>query len=90
MASALRHPTQPEHRYTMAELTNLRRQVLRFARLLPIGPERNKRRQTATSLRDLFKNKSWLAAHTTTEMISAAPNPQTRTGAATKRRESAF
>jgi hypothetical protein len=54
----------------MVGLTNLRRQMLRFARLLPIGPERNKRRQTARSLRDLFKNKSWLAAHTTTEMTS--------------------
>ena len=71
MASALSHsPQQPKHRYTMVELTNLRRQMLRFARLLPIGPERNQRRKTAMSLRDLFKNKSWLAAHTTTEMTS--------------------
>jgi hypothetical protein len=61
--------TQPKHRYTMAELTNLRRQMLRFARLLPIGFERNQRLQTAMSLRD-FKNKSWLAAHTTTGLTS--------------------
>jgi hypothetical protein len=69
MASALGHSTQPEHRYTMAELINLRRQMLRFARSLPIGPERNQRRQTAVSLRKLFENKAWLADHTATEMV---------------------
>ena len=69
MASAHSHPTQAEHRYTMAELINLRRQMLRFARLLPIGAERNQRRQTARSLRKLFENKAWLADHTTTEMV---------------------
>jgi len=53
----------------MAELINLRRQMLRFARLLPIGAERNRRRQTARSLRKLFENKAWLADHTTTEMV---------------------
>ena len=69
MASAHSHSTQAEHRYTMAELINLRRQMLRFARLLPIGAERNRRRQTARSLRKLFENKAWLADHTTTEMV---------------------
>jgi hypothetical protein len=69
MASAFSPSTQPEHRYTMVELINLRRQMLRFARLLPVGPERNQRRQTAMSLRKLFENKAWLADHTTTEMI---------------------
>jgi hypothetical protein len=68
MASALGHSTQAERCYTMAELINLRRQMLRFARLLPIGAERNQRRQTAKSLRKLFENKAWLADHTTTEM----------------------
>jgi hypothetical protein len=53
-----------EIRYTMAQLVELRRQMLRFARLLPRGPERNDRRRTAASLRDLFKNKTWLEAHT--------------------------
>ena len=69
MASAHSHSTQAEHRYPMAELINLRRQMLRFARLLPIGAERNQRRQTARSLRKLFENKAWLADHTTTETI---------------------
>jgi hypothetical protein len=55
--------------HTMSELIELRRQMLRFARSLPPGSERNNRRQIASSLRSLFKNKAWLDAHTTTEMI---------------------
>lgn len=55
--------------HTMSELIELRRQMLRFARSLPRGPERNSRRQIASSLRSLFRNKVWLDAHTTTEMI---------------------
>jgi hypothetical protein len=49
--------------YTMPELIEMRRQVLRFARSIPPGPERNNRRQIALSLRSLFRNKSWLDAH---------------------------
>jgi hypothetical protein len=55
--------------HTMSELIELRRQMLRFARSLPPGSERNNRRQIASSLRSLFRNKAWLDAHTTTEMI---------------------
>jgi hypothetical protein len=55
--------------HTMSELIELRRQMLRFARSLPPGSERNNRRQIASSLRSLFKNKAWLDAHTTTEMV---------------------
>ena len=55
--------------HSMSELIELRRQMLRFARSLPRGPERNNRRQIASSLRSLFRNKVWLDAHTTTEMI---------------------
>jgi hypothetical protein len=50
--------------YTYPELIELRRQILRFARSLPPGPERNNRRQTARSLRSFFRNKKWLDAHT--------------------------
>jgi len=50
--------------YAMPELIEMRRQVLRFARSLPPGPERNNRRQIASSLRSLFRNESWLDAHT--------------------------
>jgi len=50
--------------YAIPELIDLRRQMLRFARSLPRGPERNNRRQIAASLRSLFRNKAWLDAHT--------------------------
>ena len=50
--------------HTMSELIELRRQMLRFARSLPPGSERNNRRQIAASLRRLFRNKEWLDAHT--------------------------
>ena len=53
----------------MSEIIELRRRMLRFARSLPPGPERNERRQIASSLRSLFRNKKWLAAHTKAEMI---------------------
>jgi hypothetical protein len=53
-----------ERLYTVAELVELRRQVLRFSRSVPPGAERNQHRQIATSLRWLFKNKAWLDAHT--------------------------
>jgi hypothetical protein len=51
----------PEHRlYTAAELTEVRRYTLRFARSFPPGPERNFHRQVAKSLRALFTNEAWL------------------------------
>ena len=55
-------------RYSMSQLLHLlhlRRQMLRFARSLPIkSPERNERRQIAASLRRLSRNKRWLDDHT--------------------------
>jgi hypothetical protein len=51
-------------RYTMAELVEMRRQMLRFSRSFPPGPERNHHRQVELSLRSLFKNEIWLATHT--------------------------
>jgi hypothetical protein len=51
-------------RYRIADLVEKRRDVLRFARSLPRGPRRNQLRQTAASLRTLFKNKGWLDART--------------------------
>jgi hypothetical protein len=53
-----------ERLYTIAELVELRRQMLRFSRSVPPGAERNEHRQIATSLRWLFRNKAWLDAHT--------------------------
>ena len=49
--------------YTIANLVEKRRDVLRFARSLPLGPRRNQLRQTASSLRTLFKKKEWLDAN---------------------------
>lgn len=56
--------TDHHTRYTMEQLVQLRRQMLRFARSLPPGPERNERRQIELSLRSLFRNQVWLDAHT--------------------------
>ena len=52
-------------RYSMSQLLHLRRQMLRFARSLPIkSSERYERRQIAASLRRLFRNKRWFDDHT--------------------------
>jgi hypothetical protein len=51
-------------RYSMAELIHLRRQMLRFPRSVPRGPERNQHLQIAVSLRRLFKNKAWRDTNT--------------------------
>jgi hypothetical protein len=51
-------------RYSIADLVEKRRDVLRFARSLPRGPRRNQLRQTAASLRELFRDAGWLDAHT--------------------------
>ena len=50
--------------YCLEDLIEKRRNVLRYARSFPPGAERNQHRQIAVSLRVLFRNKSWLAAHT--------------------------
>jgi hypothetical protein len=52
------------HRYSIAHLVEKRRDILRFARSLPPGPRRNQLRQTAASLRALFRDAGWLDAHT--------------------------
>ena len=57
------------HTNTTSELLELRRRMLRYARSFPPGPERDERRQIALSLRSLFRNKAWLDAHTTIEMV---------------------
>jgi hypothetical protein len=51
-----------EHLYSKAELLELRRQMRRFSRSIPAGPQRNQHLQIAISLRRLFKNKEWLDA----------------------------
>jgi hypothetical protein len=50
--------------YTKAELIELRRNILLYARSFPPGFERNQHRQVARSLRRLFNDAKWLEAHT--------------------------
>jgi hypothetical protein len=64
MPPALRESIENYPRYSMAELTELRRTMLRFSRSIPPGSERNQHLQIAISLRRLFKNKARLDAHT--------------------------
>jgi hypothetical protein len=49
--------------YRKAELIEHRRNILRYARSFPPGPERNQHRQVALSLRALFRNGEWLEGH---------------------------
>ncbi len=70
MPSVERVPVYKQ-RYTKEELTYLRRTLLLAARALPRGPKRNEKRQTALSLRRLFRNNEWLDAH----LIEAQPAP---------------
>ena len=63
MPSLQRKRTDDQIRYSIAQLVQLRRQILRYARSLPPGSERNERRQIASSLRSLLRNKRWLDAH---------------------------
>jgi hypothetical protein len=60
-----RQPVEQERRrYSVAELVETRRQILRYSRSIPVGPQRNHHRQIELSLRVLFRNAAWLAAHT--------------------------
>jgi hypothetical protein len=61
---ALDHSKAPPPLYSKAELIELRRNILLYARSFPPGFERNQRRQIALSLRSLFYNAKWLDAHT--------------------------
>lgn len=54
----------PDHPlYSKPELLEHRRNILRYARTFPPGPERNQHRQVALSLRALFRNRKWLESH---------------------------
>jgi hypothetical protein len=54
----------PDPSYALRDLVEKRRDVLRAARSLPVGPERNQLRQIALSLRALCSDGKWLLAHT--------------------------
>jgi hypothetical protein len=62
-AHALDHSNDPPL-YSKAELIELRRNLLLYARSFPPGFERNQHRQIALSLRRLFRDEKWLDAHT--------------------------
>jgi hypothetical protein len=64
MPSVDRQPIQEQPLYTVDDLVEVRRQILRYARSFPPGSERNQHRQIALSLARLFRNKDWLAANT--------------------------
>jgi hypothetical protein len=64
MPSVARALAQDRPRYSKAELIEHRRNILRYARSFPPGPERNQHRQVALSLRALFRNRKWLDSHT--------------------------
>jgi hypothetical protein len=50
--------------YSKAELLELRRNILLYAKSFPPGYERNQHRQIALSLGRLFHDAKWLDAHT--------------------------
>jgi hypothetical protein len=52
-----------ERLYSLNELRELRRNLLRYARSFPPGDERNQHRQVAVRVRALFKNATWLRDH---------------------------
>jgi hypothetical protein len=54
-------------RFTMTELYELRRVIIKHARSIPPGPARNEHRQIAHSMRSLFNDRAWLAVHTVTQ-----------------------
>jgi hypothetical protein len=57
-------PTVELHRYTMAELYELRRVIIKHSRSMPPGPARNDHRRIATLMRALSRDGNWLAVHT--------------------------
>ena len=65
-SGALRKETGTEAAsyYTMEELRETRRNVLRYARFCPPGAQRNQHRQIARSLRRLFRDPAWLVRNT--------------------------
>jgi hypothetical protein len=57
---------EAEHRYSLAELNELRRSALWSARHAFTASERRQYRQIALSLRALLRSTDWLQSHTVT------------------------
>jgi hypothetical protein len=64
-----------ERLYSLEELTELRRNTLRYARAFPPGNERNRHRQVAVSLRSLFRGQKWLRTHTREGALLSSDRP---------------
>jgi hypothetical protein len=54
--------TDDYERYSLVDLAHIRRQMLRYARSVPPGLQRNQHRRVAAALRNLFKDEAWLLA----------------------------
>jgi hypothetical protein len=63
MPYANRQPVEIR-RFTMVELYELRRVIIKHSRSIPPGPVRNEHRQIASSMRSLTRDRRWLAVHT--------------------------
>jgi hypothetical protein len=61
MPSTQRQPVETR-RYTPAELYELRREIIKHARSIPPGPDRNEHRQIASSVRSLLKDTATIHA----------------------------
>lgn len=68
MPSVARKLVLDQPLYSRAELVEHRRNILRYARSFPPGPERNQHRQIALSLRALFRDREWRQAHVLKDM----------------------
>ncbi len=64
-----------ERLYSLKELTELRRNTLRYARAFPPGNERNRHRQIAASLRMLFRGQNWLRIYTREGALLSSDRP---------------
>ena len=64
--------------YSLDELLELRRNLLRYARTFPPGEERNQHLQIAVRLRALFKSEQWRRDDVRNDSLHAA-KPQTIT-----------
>jgi hypothetical protein len=63
MPHANRQPVETR-RFTMVELYELRRVIIKHSRSILPGPIRNEHRQIANSMRFLTRDRKWLAVHT--------------------------
>jgi hypothetical protein len=64
MPSAARELPPEQTLYSKTDLIEHRRNLLRYARSFPPGPERNHHRHIALMFRALLNRKGWLDAHT--------------------------